>query len=41
LSDEAGSGLDRVLAEFGAPPRPVKVQPIHWVRRERTSTEST
>lgn len=41
LSDEAGSGLDRVLAEFGAPPRPIKVQPIHWVRRERTSTEST
>ena len=41
LSDEAGSGLDRVLAEFGAPPRPVKVQPIRWVRRERISTEST
>lgn len=40
LSDEAGSGLDRVLAEFGAPPRPVKAQPIHWVRRPRTSTES-
>lgn len=40
LSDEAGSGLDRVLAEFGAPPRPVKVQPIHWVRRVRPATES-
>lgn len=38
LSDEAGSGLDRVLAEFGAPPRAVKAQPIHWVRRPRTST---
>ncbi len=40
LADEAGSGLDRVLAEFGAPPRPVKAQPVHWVRRARTSTES-
>ncbi len=41
LADEAGAGLDRVLAEFGAPPRPVKAQPIHWVRRARNSTEST
>lgn len=41
LADEAGAGLDRVLAEFGAPPRPVKAQPIHWVRRARHSTEST
>ncbi len=41
LSDEAGAGLDSVLAEFGAPPRPVKAQPIHWVRRARTSTENT
>ena len=40
LSDEAGAGLDRVLAEFGAPSRPVKAQPIHWVRRIRTSTEN-
>ncbi len=41
LSEEAGSGLDPVLAEFGAPPRPIKAQPIHWVRRPRTPSDPT
>lgn len=33
LSDEAGTQLDRVLAEAGAPARPLKAQPIRWMRR--------
>lgn len=33
LSDEAGNTLDAALARHGAPPRPPKEQPIHWVRR--------
>jgi indolepyruvate ferredoxin oxidoreductase, beta subunit len=33
LSDEAGLALDATLAQYGAPPRPVKAQPIRFVRR--------
>jgi indolepyruvate ferredoxin oxidoreductase beta subunit len=30
LADEGGIALDRVLAQHGAPPRPVAAQPIRW-----------
>jgi indolepyruvate ferredoxin oxidoreductase beta subunit len=30
LADEAGTALDKALASHGAPPRPVKAQPIRW-----------
>jgi indolepyruvate ferredoxin oxidoreductase beta subunit len=33
LTDEGGKALDRALMEHGAPPRPVKAQPILWTRR--------
>jgi indolepyruvate ferredoxin oxidoreductase beta subunit len=31
LADASGSALDLALARHGAPPRPVKAQPIRWV----------
>jgi indolepyruvate ferredoxin oxidoreductase, beta subunit len=33
LADDAGTALDRALAQHGAPPRPVPEQPIRWVRQ--------
>jgi indolepyruvate ferredoxin oxidoreductase beta subunit len=33
LADDAGQALDRALLQHGAPARPVKEQPIRWVRR--------
>lgn len=33
LADEAGTALDRVLVQHGAPARPVVVQPIRWMPR--------
>ncbi len=33
LADDAGKALDQVLIENGAPTRPVKVQPVRWVRK--------
>jgi indolepyruvate ferredoxin oxidoreductase, beta subunit len=38
LTDEAGKALDLVLASHGAPPRPVKPQPIHWSRKPASDT---
>ena len=35
LKDEAGTQLDRVLKELGAPARPIKAQPIRWMPRSR------
>jgi len=32
LSDEAGKALDQTLVQHGAPARPVKAQPIRWVK---------
>ena len=32
LSDEAGTALDATLLKHGAPARPVKAQPIRFVR---------
>ena len=33
LVDEAGTALDAALRAHGAPPRPVKAQPIRWMRK--------
>jgi indolepyruvate ferredoxin oxidoreductase beta subunit len=33
LTDEAGAALDATLTRHGAPPRPVKEQPIRWMKR--------
>lgn len=33
LTDEAGQALDRTLVEAGAPPRPLKAQPIRFMPR--------
>jgi len=35
LADDAGKALDRTLLQHGAPARPVKEQPIRWVRRRQ------
>ena len=32
LQDEAGKALDQTLAAHGAPARPVKAQPIRWMK---------
>jgi indolepyruvate ferredoxin oxidoreductase beta subunit len=37
LTDEAGTQLDQVLKELGAPARPIKAQPIRWMKRSRNS----
>ncbi len=33
LADEAGTALDAALRAHGAPPRPLKAQPIRWMRK--------
>jgi indolepyruvate ferredoxin oxidoreductase beta subunit len=40
LADEAGRALDQALAAHGAPPRPVKPQPIRWAKA-RTAAKET
>ncbi|HWP11719.1 MAG TPA: indolepyruvate oxidoreductase subunit beta family protein [Ramlibacter sp.] len=35
LADEAGQALDAVLVQHGAPARPVKAQPIRWMRKPK------
>lgn len=35
LADEGGKLLDATLVQHGAPPRPVKAVPVHWVRKPR------
>jgi indolepyruvate ferredoxin oxidoreductase beta subunit len=37
LADDAGKALDAALVQHGAPPRPVKAVPIHWVRKPRAA----
>ena len=32
---DAGKALDAALVQHGAPPRPLKAVPIHWVRKPR------
>jgi indolepyruvate ferredoxin oxidoreductase beta subunit len=33
LADDAGKALDATLVQHGAPARPIKAQPIRWMRR--------
>jgi indolepyruvate ferredoxin oxidoreductase beta subunit len=35
LADDAGKALDATLVQHGAPPRPVKAQPIRWSRQPK------
>ncbi|MFM2209749.1 MAG: hypothetical protein RIQ96_1392, partial [Pseudomonadota bacterium] len=35
LQDEAGTALDATLRQFGAPARPVREQPVRFVRKPR------
>jgi indolepyruvate ferredoxin oxidoreductase beta subunit len=37
LQDEGGQALDLLLLAQGAPPRPLKAQPIRWMRRPASS----
>lgn len=37
LADDAGKALDQALLEHGALPRPVKAQPVIWVKKQRSS----
>ena len=37
LTDDAGRTLDQTLVQHGLPARPVKAQPIRWVRNPRLS----
>jgi indolepyruvate ferredoxin oxidoreductase beta subunit len=38
LLDEAGKALDQALIQHGAPARPVKAQPIRWVKKPAVPT---
>ena len=38
LADDAGKALDAALLQHGAPARPVKAQPIRWMRRSAKQT---
>jgi indolepyruvate ferredoxin oxidoreductase beta subunit len=40
LADETGKTLDRTLVQHGVPSRPVKPQPIRWVRNPRLKKTS-
>jgi hypothetical protein len=40
LTDEAGRALDNTLLAHGAPPRPVKAQPIRWMKRSPSPSHS-
>ncbi len=37
LADEAGTALDATMRQYGAPPRPVREQPIRFIRKPRTA----
>lgn len=37
LADDAGKALDQALVAHGAPPRPVRAQPIAWVKKPRNT----
>ncbi len=41
LADDAGKALDAALVQHGAPPRPVKEQPIRFVRKPKTLSSRT
>ncbi len=38
LADDAGRELDKTLVKHGVAPLPVKVQPIMWVKKRRSTT---
>lgn len=40
LADDSGKSLDRALASLGAPARPVKAQPVMWVKKAQRSAHS-
>jgi indolepyruvate ferredoxin oxidoreductase beta subunit len=40
LADDAGKALDAALVAHGAPPRPVKEQPIRFIRRQLSKETS-
>jgi len=40
LAEEGGQALDQALARHGAPPRPVKPQPIRWMPKPRGARSS-
>jgi indolepyruvate ferredoxin oxidoreductase beta subunit len=35
LADDTGKALDQTLSTLGAPPRPVKAQPVIWMKKPR------
>jgi len=37
LADDSGKALDQALIRYGAPARPVKAQPIVWMKKPRQS----
>ncbi len=37
LEDEGGNALDQALVKHGALPRPVKAQPVMWVKKQRST----
>ena len=41
LADDAGKALDAALVQHGAPPRPVKEQPIRFVRKRKDAAAAT
>ncbi len=41
LSDEAGKTLDQTLVQHGVPARPIKAQPIRWVRKPQLKNKTT
>ena len=41
LTDDAGKTLDQTLLQHGAPARPVKPQPIRWVRKPQLKNKIT
>lgn len=41
LADAAGNALDATLLRHGAPPRPVPVQPIRWVRKPKKAAATS
>ncbi len=40
FSDDTGKALDQTLVELGAPARPVKAQPVIWMKKPRRETVS-
>ncbi|MEY2953365.1 MAG: hypothetical protein RLZZ401_1452, partial [Pseudomonadota bacterium] len=41
LTDEAGKALDSALVQHGAPARPVKAQPVRWVKTPPGRSKAT